>query len=120
MTHDTSTPRDDHDRLDPTFLNSRREAFVIFCLWLTGLVWAVSFCYFNGYPSEFDAEQFQTIWGIPSWLFWGIFVPWLIADVFTVWFCFWHMKDDDLGDARDGTEPATSLNTGERISEVDA
>ena len=87
---------------DPVFLNSRREAIIIFCLWVTGLVWAVPFCYLNGYIDDFNLETFQTIWGIPSWLFWGIAVPWLVADIFTTWFCFFYMADDDLGEVREG------------------
>jgi len=34
---------------------------------------------------------------MPSWVVWGIAVPWIVADIFTVWFCFFYMKDDDLG-----------------------
>ena len=83
-------------QLDPVFLHSRREAIIIFCLWLTGLAWAVPYCYINGYPDEFDPEKFRTTWGIPTWLFWGIFVPWIVADIFTTWFCFFYMKDDNL------------------------
>ena len=86
---------------DPVFLHSRREAVVIFCLWLAGLVWAVPFCYLNGYV---DAETVSTVWGIPSWLFWGIGLPWILADIFTVWFCFFYMADDDLGEDPEGAD----------------
>ena len=34
------------DELDPTFVNSRREAGIIFCAWLVALCWCVPFCYF--------------------------------------------------------------------------
>ena len=89
-----------NDELDPVFLHARREAVVIFCVWLVGLFWAVPFCYFSGYLNparSFDPDQLATVWGIPAWLFWGIFVPWIAADVFTTWFCFCFMKEDDLG-----------------------
>ena len=89
---------------DPIFLNSRREAIVIFCLWLTALVWAVPFCYLNGYIGDYDAKTFSTTWGIPTWLFWGILVPWIVADIFTTWFCFCYMKDDDVGAAQEGAD----------------
>ena len=89
----------EQDQIDPVFIHSRREAIIIFCVWLTGLIWAVPFCYFNGYVRELDPGTFKTIWGIPSWLFWGIFVPWIAADIFTTWFCFCYMEDDDLGAA---------------------
>jgi len=81
---------------DPVFVRSRREALVILCFWLAGLLWVVTFCYLTGYPERFDPETFRTVWGIPAWLFWGLVVPWLVADGFTVWFCFWYMKDADL------------------------
>jgi hypothetical protein len=44
------------------------------------------------------------IMGIPTWLFWGIFMPWLAADAFTIWFCFFYMKDDELGEAHEGSD----------------
>ena len=56
---------------DPVFLESRREALVILLLWVAALLWAVPYCYLNGFPETFVAEEFSTVWGIPSWLFWG-------------------------------------------------
>ena len=94
---------------DPVFLHSRREAIVIFCVWLAGLLWAVPYCYVNGYAGNIDPENVSTLWGIPSWLFWGIAVPWLVADVVTIWFCFCYMQDDDLGEAREGADVAEDL-----------
>lgn len=84
---------------DDTFLNSRREALIIFSVWAVALLWAVPYCYFNGYPDDPAkfAENLPTVMGIPSWVFWGIGAPWLAADIFTTWFCFCYMKDDDLG-----------------------
>ena len=83
---------------DPAFLDSRREAWVILLLWVAALLWAVPYCYLNGFPETFVEEEFSTVWGVPSWLFWGIAVPWLLADVFTLWFCFFYMKDGSLGE----------------------
>lgn len=84
---------------DPVFVNSRRDAMVIFLVWLVALLWAVPCCWVLGYSPEFDPSRFSTIWGIPTWVFWGIAVPWLVADVFTIWYCMWKMADDDLGEA---------------------
>lgn len=89
---------------DPVFLHSRREALIIFCAWLAGLVWAVPYCYTNGYIGNVDPENVKTILGIPSWVFWGIAVPWLVADIFTTWFVFFYMADDDLGEAHEGAD----------------
>lgn len=89
---------------DPVFVHSRREAVLIFGLWVVALLWSVPYCYFNGFPEVFDPDRFHTVWGIPSWLFWGILVPWLVADVFTIWFCFWYMQEDNLGEAHEGAD----------------
>ena len=89
---------------DPVFLNSRREAVIIFCLWLAGFAWAVPFCYFTGYIRDFDPETFSTTFGIPTWLFWGVLIPWIVADLFTTWFCFCYMRDDNLGEAHEGAD----------------
>lgn len=90
---DESRPPD----YDPVYLNSRREALVIFGIFIAGLVWAVPYCYLTGYIGDFERGGLSTTLGIPTWLFWGIAVPWLIADLVTVWFCFFYMADDDLG-----------------------
>ena len=102
----SSQPFDEGEPIeyDPIFLNSRREAIVIFCLWLTALIWAVPFCYINGYQTDFDPATLSTTWGIPTWLFWGILVPWIVADLFTIWFCFCYMKDDELGETNEGAD----------------
>ena len=81
---------------DPTFLHARREALIIFAVWVLALIWAVPYCYFNGY--DIDTAILKTVWGVPAWVFWGIVAPWLAANVFTFWFCFSFMADDDLGE----------------------
>ena len=90
----------------PTFLNTRREAIVIFACWVVALLWAVPTCYFLGYNKS--PEELATVLGIPSWVFWGVGVPWLVADVFTIWFCTFRMTDDDLGE----NDPQTGSNDG--------
>ncbi|MBM80729.1 MAG: hypothetical protein CMJ78_09065 [Planctomycetaceae bacterium] len=92
-----TTPEGGKWEFTAVFLNSRREAAIIFCVWAAMLAWAVPYCYLNGYVTEFNPQEFQTVLGIPKWVFYGIVVPWLLADVFTTWFCFCYMKDDDLG-----------------------
>lgn len=83
------------------FLNARREAVIIFIAWFVALCWSVPWCYFNGYGQQVDPQTLPVTMGIPSWLFGGILLPWIVADLFTTWFCFVYMKDDDLGRAGD-------------------
>ena len=107
MSSTSPPPSPDDQAFDPVYLNSRREAVVIFGVWVACLLWAVPYCYFFGYPSDgaaINPDAITTIWGIPSWVFWGILVPWLAADAFTIWFCFFYMVDDDLGEANEGID----------------
>ncbi len=92
------TPKD----YDPTFVNTRREAKAIFAAWVVALLWAVPCCYLLGYNRTPD--EITTVLGIPSWVFWGVLAPWLVADAFTIWFCAFVMVDDDLGE-ESTTEP---------------
>jgi hypothetical protein len=90
---------------DPVYLQSRRELGVILVLFLTFFVWSVGVCYWLGYDPPGSAEgTVAMIWGMPTWVFWGILVPWLAVDVAAVWFCFFVMKDDDLGETHEGED----------------
>ena len=84
---------------DPTFLSARREAIIIFLVWVVCFLWSVPYCYLAGYGAP--AAPPHMLWGIPSWVVWGIAVPWLVADVFTVWMCVAYMSDDDPLEAVD-------------------
>lgn len=95
-----------------TYQHARREAILIFCAWAVALLWAVPYCYFTGFaasPDAIDPETMPLVLGIPSWVFWGIGMPWLAADVFTIWLCFFCMEDDDLGEAQEGADLAEEI-----------
>ena len=92
------------DQPDPVFVSTRRDAIIVLAVFAVVCVWTVSWCYAHGYD-EATVTPIVTVLGIPSWVFWGIAVPWLVADVFTIWFFLWHMQDDDL--AEDGSEVAS-------------
>ncbi|MEX0701925.1 MAG: hypothetical protein WD069_07500 [Planctomycetales bacterium] len=104
-----SAPRPEADQSDPVYLHSRREARVIFGLWAACLAWTVTYCYLHGFAGHVEASDLETVWGVPSWVFWGIAVPWLLADAFTIWFCFCYMQDDDLGEAHEGRDVAEEV-----------
>lgn len=100
------------ERDDATYRHARREAILIFCAWAVALLWAVPYCYFSGFttgPSSIDPETMPLVLGIPSWVFWGVGAPWLAADVFTIWLCFFYMEDDDLGEAHEGADVAEDI-----------
>ncbi len=96
-----------HYEYDPVFLHSRREAIIIVGVWALALLWSVPYCYLRGY--NLSPQEIHTIWGIPSWVFWGIGVPWILADLFTAWFCFWYMSADDLGEEPETSETASGV-----------
>ena len=108
----SSKPTEDYD---PVFIHSRREAIVILCLWIVCLCWTIPYCYQHGYTTEVDPDNLGIVWGMPAWVFWGVLLPWMFATSFTIVFCLFVMRDDDLsaaaralGTERSGqTEPAS-------------
>ncbi len=85
---------------DPTFQNARREAIGIGLIWLSSTIYCCVYCYLYGYnrPGRpLTAEDIAPIWGIPSWVMWGVLVPWIICTLITFWYAGFYMADDDLG-----------------------
>ena len=95
---------------DTTYLNSLREAYVIVALFAVFCVWSLFVCFNFGYlsPGE-QLTEVSTVLGMPSWAFWGVGLPWLAVDVVAVWFCFFYMKNDDLGEAHEGEDLAEQI-----------
>ncbi len=114
MTSPLPPPGDEYEP-DPLFVDSLREAGWILLMWVACFVWTLSFCLTNGYPKPGDVnpETFSTVLGMPAWVAYGIALPWLIADVVTIWFCIFRMKDADLG-----TEPDEQENMAAASKEV--
>jgi hypothetical protein len=108
---------------DPVFLHARREALLILAIWGAALLWCIISSTSAGYAEVIstDAEgsiSIETIWGIPRWVFFGIALPWLAADLFAIWFCFFCMVDDDLGEAQEGLDLEEELAEIEGASHV--
>ena len=102
---------------DPVLLHARRELSVILIVFCICLLWTVPFCYLNGYNQPTDGEIAKVL-GIPSWIFWGVTVPWLCMNVFTCWFCFFFMANDNLGEDEDITKQDPAPETGDSKSEA--
>jgi hypothetical protein len=81
---------------DPVYLHARKEAWLILGVWFLAMLWTLPVSYFNGFDSQVDIEQVTFIWGMPSWVFWGIGLPWMVANLITIWFCFCYFSTDDL------------------------
>jgi magnesium-transporting ATPase (P-type) len=82
----------------PILQSSRREALVVASLWLVAGVWSVSYCWLNGYGNTPDKVQFTL--GFPSWVFWGVVLPWVLCALLSLVIANLIMTDADLG-----TEP---------------
>jgi hypothetical protein len=44
-----------------------------------------------------DTADVRLVFGMPVWVFWSVVLPWAVCFVFSIWFCFGYMADDDLG-----------------------
>lgn len=105
------------DEYDPLYLHALRETLVIVVLFAIFCAWAI-FIYFTfGLRQAEPTSQVSTTLGMPTWVFLGIFVPWIAVDAVAVWFCFTYMKDDDLGEAHEGEDLAEQV---EHIHEREA
>ena len=91
------------DTRDPVLVSSLREFRVIVIGFAICCLWSVSTCYFMGYYPPLD-QPIAKVMGMPAWVFWGLAVPWVACDIFTLWFCFFFMTDQSLGE--DEPEPA--------------
>ncbi|MEM7232509.1 MAG: hypothetical protein AAF517_10060 [Planctomycetota bacterium] len=106
---------------DPVFKNTRREALIVLSAWALCFVYTCTYCYLNGYTShdvepsatggslaeladfsafDRDPSTLTTPFGlgIPDWVFYGILTPWVLCIMFTIFFCQFIFREEDLGD----------------------
>lgn len=81
---------------DPVYLHARKEATLILGVWFLALLWTLPMSYFNGFDSQVGIDDVTFMFGMPSWVFWGIGLPWMLANLATIWFCFFYFSEDDL------------------------
>jgi hypothetical protein len=79
---------------DPVYVNSRREALVLLAIFAVALIYTIVVSSLLGYDR--DPSEVVTYLGIPDWVMWGVFLPWTVCALVTVWFCFYFMADDPL------------------------
>lgn len=63
-------------------------------IWVVMLLYTIGYCSIHGYQDP--KEPLTFVLGIPSWVFWGVFLPWIVCVGITAWFAFAFMKDSDL------------------------
>jgi len=92
---DDRRQRSDPNPLDPVFTRSLREAWLILGVWALCLCWCVGYCRLNGYNVQGPVD---VVWGMPSWVCWGIFVPWLLATAASIAIGLFIVRDQPLED----------------------
>src|ERR1700761_2473907 len=89
-----------HHHNDPTYRNARKEAIGIGLIWLASTIYCCVYSYVYGYirsDRPMTAADIAPIWGIPSWVVWGVLAPWIVCSILTFWFAGFYMADDGLG-----------------------
>jgi hypothetical protein len=97
-------------QIDPVVRTARREALIVFGIWLTALVYSVSTCYVLGYNrpvSEWTDPKL--VLGFPEWVFWGIVVPWVSCSVISWVFAVVFVRDGELGEELEEAEDELGL-----------
>jgi len=74
--------------------NALAESRWMLAFWLVCFLWVITYSLCFGRVD--DGRELSTIAGIPSWVFWGIAVPWIVATVFSSWFALTRISEDSL------------------------
>ncbi|MAR71993.1 MULTISPECIES: DUF997 family protein [unclassified Halomonas] len=72
------------------YMRTRREAMVAGIIWIVFLVWTVGVSYILGYRNN----DLSTTMGIPTWIFWGVLVPFYVAALTNSIYAFFYLQDD--------------------------
>tara|TARA_B100000700_G_C14771265_1_gene726865 strand:+ start:304 stop:633 length:330 start_codon:yes stop_codon:yes gene_type:complete len=83
-------------KFDTVYVNARRETVFVLIVWIVFCVWVVGYCLSAGY--NIDPENLNTVLGMPAWIFWGVGLPWVMANVVAIYFGLKFMADDPLED----------------------
>jgi hypothetical protein len=98
-------------REDPVLISARREALLVFAIWLAACVYSISVCYKLGYGR--DAATLTYVFGFPDWIFFGVVVPWTVCTVLSFVLSYFVIRDDDLGEEQSEEQiirPATEAD----------
>jgi len=82
---------------DPVYRTSLSEFWQIIVYWLVFFVWVIGYCSPYGFPDP--NQPIETVLGMPAWVFWGIFLPWIVSAAFTTWFALARIADHPLDES---------------------
>lgn len=81
---------------DPGFLQTRREAFAAVAIWFFALCWVVPVSYLFGYQQPTNSAELSMTAGMPTWVFWGVAVPWVICSITGISLCVWFIQEEEF------------------------
>lgn len=84
---------------DPLYRSAKRELLVSAAIWFLALCWSVGYCARYGY--HLKPEELKFVFGFPSWIFYGVVLPWGLSTLVSGAFAFGFMQDADLGETDD-------------------
>ncbi len=78
------------------FQQCLREAKFVGLTWVIVMIYTCTVIISQGYvPVDERPAHPALVLGIPSWVFWGLFVPWFAMIVVTWCFAIFYLKDDE-------------------------
>ena len=100
-----------------------KEARLVIVIWLIGLIYCTTVIVTMGYiPPEERPETPNLVWGMPAWVFWGLFLPWFVQIGLTWWFALFFFKDDEpymeFPDSQGSQQTESAEAFGQSTSEV--
>ena len=73
-----------------------KEAKLAAAIFLLAFLYCVAVIAAWGYPDPGErSPEPALVWGIPEWVVWGLFVPWLAMLGVTWWFALFVLRDDE-------------------------
>ncbi len=91
---------------------TRREALGVVALWILSCAWTVGYSLSAAYRQDPDPPL---LFGIPTWVVWGVLLPWGVILIITCWAAFFGIKDENLDE-----DALAHLDTAEDLSAVEA
>ncbi len=95
---------------EPILKTARREMFSAAGVWLATLCWSVGYCANYGY--DLQPEDLTFVFGFPTWIFYGVVLPWWLCTLISGVFAFGFMQDADLGETDEGPSAAEGEDAG--------
>ena len=78
---------------DSDLKQTLKEVKYLLLAWLFFASWVLIYCGFEAYGQ--DHEDVKITFGMPSWVFWGIAVPWICSIIYTIYFSLFVMRDNE-------------------------